>query len=103
MKTFKIENELAKKYHGCGVAVATVKLRFDGSRRFLDTLVDFEYINPDSTDMSPDAGMVHSYHDKNGQVLATDPENFMDSFETIEGGVFAKVTVNLSCYEACLG
>jgi len=106
MKTFKIEGNLTKKYRGCGAALAKIQLRFEGKRRFLDRLVDFDYLLPeddDVGDMSSDAGRVERYEDSAGNHLPIDAENFMDGFEKIEGGVFARVIVNLSCYEACLG
>ena len=102
VKTFKIEGELANKYHGCGAALAKIQLRFEGKRRFLDKLVDFDYLTPRTSDMTEDAGEIRGYQDANGNALAVDPERFMDGFEKIEGGVFALVVVNLSCYEACL-
>ena len=105
MKTFKIECELANKYHGCGSALAKIKLRFEGKRRFLDELIDFDYATKNSTgewvtqaeqtaDMTEDAGMIIGYKDKDG--------NALDVFDKSEGGVFATVVVNLSCYEVCL-
>lgn len=114
MKTFKIEGKLLEKYHGCGSALAKIKLRFDGERRFLDELIDFDYATKTSSgdwvtqaeqtvDMTEDAAIILCYEDKNGNALAVDPEKFFDGFDKIDGGVFAVVVVNLSCHEACLG
>lgn len=113
-KTFKIEGELANKYHGCGSALAKIKLRFEGKRRFLDELIDFDYATKNSAgewvtqaeqtvDMTEDAAMVLGYKDKNGNALSVDPKKFFEGFDKIEGGVFATVVVNLSCCEAGLG
>ena len=107
---------LKEKYHGCGAALAKVQLRFEGKRRFLHDLVDFDYIDCDedgestltiqaeqSVNMCSTAGSVQRYEDVSGNVIVSDCDNFADGFEKIEGGVFAFVIVNLSCYQACLG
>lgn len=114
MKTFKIEGKLAEKYHGCGSALAKIKLRFEGARIFLDELIDFDYATQNNTgdwvtqaeqtvDRTDDAARILGYKDQHGNALAVDPEKFLDGFDKIDGGVFATVVVNLSCCEACLG
>ena len=95
-KTWKIEGALANKYRGCGAAIAKISLRFEGERRFLDKLQDFNYLLPAADDigeMSEDAGEIKHYENERGERV---------TFDQCDQNTFAFVIVNLSCYEACL-
>jgi hypothetical protein len=79
MKTWKVPPALHDQYRGCGNTIATFTLRFEGERKFLDQPIALDYY--DNIEMSPDAGEIVGY--------------------TREG--HARVRVNLSCCEICLG
>lgn len=95
---FPIDTDSLKaKYHGCGEAIALVKIRRQGRRLFLHELIDFDYIGEiNNATMSEDAGEILSYETADGTRL-----NFKQA-QLSKESVLARVVVNLSGHQACL-
>jgi hypothetical protein len=108
---FPLTDGLEKNYHGCGAALGKIKMRFTGGRQFLDELVEWTYIDCDeggrttctpqteqSINMTEDAGCVTCYETSDGKKIAPPEFGAPPAHD-----VYARVVLNISCYQACLG